>query len=157
MTIPTMHQCLAHVKQPYILNSDRATCTLFTPDHAEYNTRLNLQLNSTILDMHTHPKILDFILDPKLTTNTLTTQQLVSNTIPIQSSLKPSRANQETLLSTYKVVTRAILKYASSLGCAHTADGSEFVDKPDAGITTFRCLEGEFGRQTWVSNELLSI
>ena len=36
-------------------------------DPAEYNTRLNLQINNIILDRYTHPTILGLNLDPKLT------------------------------------------------------------------------------------------
>ena len=41
----------------------------FTPEPAEYNTRLNLQINNTILDMHTHLKILGLTLKAKFTYN----------------------------------------------------------------------------------------
>ena len=51
---------------------DKATCTLFTPDPAEYNTNLHLHINNTTLPMNTHPKILGVTLHPKLTYNTYT-------------------------------------------------------------------------------------
>ena len=42
------------------------TCTLLTPDPAEYKTRLNLQqIVSTSVDMHMHPKIFDLPIDPE--------------------------------------------------------------------------------------------
>ena len=67
--------------------------TIVIPDPAEYNTRLNLQLNNTILDMHTHPKILGLTLIINSTQQTNQTKQLNSKT-----SLRPSgaRHSQET-------------------------------------------------------------
>ena len=56
-----------------ILNSDETTCTLFTRNPAEYNTRNNLQINNIILGTHIHKKILGIALNLKVTTNTLTT------------------------------------------------------------------------------------
>lgn len=48
---------------------EQTFCTSFTPYHAEYNTRLNFNINNTTVDMHMHPEILSFNLDPKLTYN----------------------------------------------------------------------------------------
>ena len=45
------------------------TCTLLTPNPAEYNKQLGLQIDNTTLPMTTHPKILGLTLDPKLTYN----------------------------------------------------------------------------------------
>ena len=57
------------------LNPDKTTCTLFTPDHAEYKSNLDLKINNTALPMTTHPKVIGLTLDPKLTysTHTFTT------------------------------------------------------------------------------------
>ena len=52
-----------------LLNTDKTTCTLLTPDPAEYNKQLGLQIDNTTLPMTTHPKILGLTLDPKLTYN----------------------------------------------------------------------------------------
>ena len=49
------------------LGPSQTTCKLFTPDTTEYNIRLNLHINNTILDMY--PNILDLTLDSKLTNN----------------------------------------------------------------------------------------
>ena len=51
-------------------NPDKTTCTLFTPDPAEYKSNLDLKINYTALRMATHPKVLGLILDPKLTFTT---------------------------------------------------------------------------------------
>ena len=45
------------------------SCTLFTPDPAEYNSNLGLNINNKALPMALHPKVLGLTLDPKLTYN----------------------------------------------------------------------------------------
>ena len=53
-----------------IINPDKITCTLFTPDPAEYlHSNLGLNINNKALSMTLHPKILSLTLDPKLTYN----------------------------------------------------------------------------------------
>ena len=64
-TQPYLQDVLKWTKDNYLLlNTDKTTCTLLTPDPAEYNTQLRLQIDNT-----THPKILGLTLDPKLTYN----------------------------------------------------------------------------------------
>ena len=41
-----------------------------TPDPAEYNSNLGLNINNKALPMALHPKVLGLTLDPKLTYNT---------------------------------------------------------------------------------------
>ena len=41
----------------FILNHDKSTCTLFTPDTVEYNTKPHLQINNTTLPMNTPKNI----------------------------------------------------------------------------------------------------
>ena len=50
-----------------LLNPDKTTCTLFTPDPAVYTSNLDQTINNKALPMATHPKVLGFTLDPKLT------------------------------------------------------------------------------------------
>ena len=50
-----------------IINADKTTCTLFTPDPAEYNSNLGLNINNKALPMALHPKVLGLTLDSKLT------------------------------------------------------------------------------------------
>ena len=40
-----------------LLNPDKTTCTLFTPDPAEYASNLDLTINNKALPMATHPKV----------------------------------------------------------------------------------------------------
>ena len=53
-----------------LLNPDKTTCTLFTPDPAEYKGNLNLTINNKALPMAMHPRVLGLTLDPKLTCST---------------------------------------------------------------------------------------
>ena len=52
-----------------LINPDKTTCTLFTPNPAEYNRYLGLNINNTALPMALHPKVLGLTLDPMLTYN----------------------------------------------------------------------------------------
>ena len=135
ITITTTHSNINTAKthlQPYlssihtwtrennlILNSDKTTCTLFTPDPAEYSTKLNLQINNTTLDMSTHPKILGLTLDPKLTYNTHidNTANKASKTLSILKVLSSTKwgKHKETILATYKAISRPLLEYASTI------------------------------------------
>ena len=49
---PFIHTVFAWTKQNnLILNPDKTTCTLFTPDPAEYKSKLDLKINNTGLPM----------------------------------------------------------------------------------------------------------
>ena len=64
---PYLHAVFAWTKQNNLtLNHDKTTFSMFTPDPAEYNSNLDLKINTTALPMSTHPKVLDPTLDPKL-------------------------------------------------------------------------------------------
>ena len=39
------------------LNPDKTTYTLFTPDHVEYTSNLDLKINNTTLHVATHTKV----------------------------------------------------------------------------------------------------
>ena len=68
---PYLHKVFAWTKQNnLLLNPDKTTCTLFTPDSAEYTSNLDLTINNKALPMATHPKVLGLTLDPKLTYST---------------------------------------------------------------------------------------
>ena len=59
---PYLHKVFAWTKQNNLfLNPDKTTCTLFTPDPAEYTSNLDLTINNKALPMATHPKVLFFI------------------------------------------------------------------------------------------------
>ena len=63
---PYLHKVFARTKQNnIILNQDKTTFTLFTPDPAEYKSNLDLKMNNTAIPMATHRKVLRLNLDPK--------------------------------------------------------------------------------------------
>ena len=102
-----------------LLNPDKTTCTLFTPDPAEYTSNLDLTLNNKALPMVTHPKGLGLTLDPKLTYSTHIHNISVQAHIPLQI-IKALTATgwgkqMEILMSTYKTAMRRALEYASSI------------------------------------------
>ena len=59
-----LHKVFVWTKQNNLaLNLDKTTCTLFTPDLAEYKNNLDLKINKNVLPMSTHPKVLCLSLD----------------------------------------------------------------------------------------------
>ena len=85
-----------------LLNTDKTTCTLLSPDPAEYNTQLGLQIDNTTLPMTTHPKILDS--HPKLTYNrhidlAATKARITINILKVLTSTKWGK-HKETILAT---------------------------------------------------------
>ena len=102
------------------LNPDKTTCTLFTPDPAEYKSNLDLKINNTELPMVTHPQVLGLTLDPELTYSTHIHNILVDAHKPLQiiKTLTATgwRTQKQTLKSTYRAVMRPALEYASSYG-----------------------------------------
>ena len=102
-----------------LLNPDKTTCTLFTPDPAEYTSNLDLTINNKALPMATHPKVLGLTLDPKFTYSTHIHTISVQAHKPLQI-IKALTATgwgkqKETLMATYKAVMRPALEYASSV------------------------------------------
>ena len=117
---PYIHKVFAWTKQNnLLLNPDKTTCTLFTPDPAEYTSNLDLTINNKALPMATHPKVLGLTLDPKLTYSTHIHNISVQAHKPLQI-IKALTATgwgkqKETLMATYKAVMRPALEYASSV------------------------------------------
>ena len=95
----------------------RTTCTLFTPDPAEYTSNLDLTINNKALPMATHPKVLGLTLDPKLAYSTHIHNISVQAHKPLQiiKTLAARGCVKETLMATYKAVMRPALEYASSV------------------------------------------
>ena len=118
--LDTIHTVFVWTKQNNpTLNPDKTTCTLFTPDHAEYKSNQDLKINNTALPMATHPKVLGITLDPKLTYST----HIHNISVQAHKSLHMIKAltatewgkQNETLMATYKSVMRPTLEYASSI------------------------------------------
>ena len=101
------------------LNPDKSTATLFTPDPAEYNTQINLQINNNTIPTIKNPKILGITFDPKLTfaehiKKTLSKASKTTNIIKALTSTTWGK-QKETLTNTYKTITRPILEYGSTV------------------------------------------
>ena len=102
-----------------ILNPDNTTCTLFTPDPADYSTQLKLQIDNITLPMNINPKILGLTLDPKLTCSKhieITTTK-ARKTIQILKALTSTTWGEQkkTIIATYKAITRPILQCVSTI------------------------------------------
>ena len=100
------------------LNTGKTQTTLFTPDPAEYSKSLNLSINNDLLATNPFPIILGLNFDPKLTfsTHIKYTKTKAYKTIKIYKALTGSSwgKHKDTLLHTYKTITRPILEYACS-------------------------------------------
>ena len=101
------------------LNPDKTTCTLFTPDPAEYTSNLDLQINNTALHMATNPKVLGLTLDPTITYNTHIHNISVHAHNPLQI-IKSFTATglckqKETLMAKFKAVMRPALDKLSDV------------------------------------------
>ena len=117
---PYLHTVFARTKQNNLtLNPDKTTCTLFTPDPAEYKSNLDLKINNTALPMATHPNVLCLTFDPKLTYNTHIHNIAVQAHKPQQMIKTVTTTGwgkqKETLMVTYKAVMRTALDYVSSI------------------------------------------
>ena len=118
-----------------IINPDKTTCTLFTPDPAKYNSNLGLNINNKALPMALHPKVLGLTLDPKLTYNT----HMQSIATHAQKPLQVIKAltgttwgkQKETLVATYNILQNQKKTAVSGL---------EF------GVMNVRSLEGRQSR-----------
>ena len=101
------------------LNPDKTTSTLFTPDPAEYSTQLTLNIDNVVIPTVKNPKILGLTFDPKLTYNShiRKTSDKARNTLKLLKALTSTKwgKQKETIVSTYKAITRPILEYASTI------------------------------------------
>ena len=102
-----------------ILNPDKSTVTLFTPDPAEYETILNLTINNTIIPTVKNPKILGLTFDPKLNfgKHVRITKEKADNANKIVKALSGTSwgKQKETLIATYKATVQPILEYGSTV------------------------------------------
>ena len=116
---PYLHKVFAWTKQNNLILNPKKTCTLFTPDPAEYTSNLGPKIHNNVLPMETHPKVLGLTFDPKLTYST----HIHNISVHIHKPLQIIKAltargwgkQKETLMVTYKAVVRLALEYASSM------------------------------------------
>jgi hypothetical protein len=101
------------------LNPSKSTSTLFTTDPSEYNRKLNLTINNTEIPTIKHPKILGLTFDPKLNfqEHIKITKEKANKTINMMKALTSTKwgKQKETLLTTYKTITRPIIEYANTI------------------------------------------
>ena len=101
------------------LNPTKSTATLFTTDPAEYTAQLNLKINNTNIPTVKHPKVLGLTFDPKLNfaKHIEITKDKASKTINLLKSLSATSwgKQKETLLTTYKTLTRPVIEYANTV------------------------------------------
>ena len=117
---PYIQKVFALTKQNnVILNPDKTTCTLVTPDPAEYTRNLYLKIHNHALPMATHLKVLGPTLDPKLTYSTHIHNISVHAHKPLQIIKTLTETDwgkqNETLMASYKAVVKPALEYASSI------------------------------------------
>ena len=78
---PYLDTILAWTKHNHLtLNPDNTTCTLFTPDPAEYKSYQELKINKIALPMGTHSKVLGLTLGPETYIQQIHSQHLSSRT-----------------------------------------------------------------------------
>ena len=99
-----------------LLLADKTQASLFTPDPAEYNYRLNLQIKGQTIDTTKNPNILGLTYDPKLTFNEhiKSTEAKAKGTLKLVKAISGTTWGQqaETISATYKTFTRPVLEYA---------------------------------------------
>ena len=101
------------------LNAHKTTTTLFTPDPAEHKTIPNIHINNTLLPHARNPKILGLTLDTQLTYTPHINIAVgkARKTINILKAISGTQwgKQKETIIHTYKAITRPILEYASTI------------------------------------------
>ena len=92
---PYLHTVFVWTKlNNIILNPDKTTCTVFTPDPAEYTSNLDLKIHNNALLMATQPKVLGLTLDPKVTYSTHIHNISVHAHKPLQINHKSTHRNR---------------------------------------------------------------
>src|SRR5207248_2695928 len=117
---PYLHDIFNWTKEnDLILNPDKSTTTLFTPDTHEHNITLNLTINNTTIPTVKNPKILGLTLDPAFTfaEHAKITKDKADSAIKILKALTSTiwGKQKETLLATYKTIILPVIEYASTV------------------------------------------
>ena len=101
------------------VNPDKTTCTLFTPDPAEYTSNLDLKINNHALPIPMHPTVLGLTVDLKLTYSAHIHNISVHahRTLQIIKALTATGwgKQNERLMATHKAVMRPALEYGFSV------------------------------------------
>jgi len=111
-----------------LLNPDKSSATLFTPDNSEFHDTLSLTINNTTIPTNQNPKILGITFDPKLnfSKHIANTTEKAKKTLNVLKSLTTTKwgKSMETLTHTYKAITRPILEYSNPSWSTITSDTS---------------------------------
>jgi len=101
------------------LNANKSTSTLFTNDPSELNTTLSLTIDNVLIPTIKHPKILGLTFDQNLNygEHIKITKEKANKSINIIKSLTSTKwgKSKETIVNTYKTLTRPVLEYASTI------------------------------------------
>jgi len=101
------------------LNPDKSSSTLFTPDPAEFNSKLNLSINNITIPTVKNPKVLGVTFDPKLnfSTHIKNTTEKVKKSTNILKALTTTKwgKSKETIVSTYKTIIRPVIEYGNTI------------------------------------------
>jgi endonuclease/exonuclease/phosphatase family metal-dependent hydrolase len=106
------------------LNASKSTATLFTTDPSEFQSENNkIELSLTIgnnkIPTVKHPKVLGITFDPKLNygEHINKTKEKASKTVNIIKALTSTKwgKQKETLVNTYKTITRPIIEYGCTI------------------------------------------
>ena len=97
-----------------IISTNKSQSTVFNPDLAEYSKSLNLNTSNNNLATNPFPRILGQTFDPKLTLtkDIKYTKRKANKTIKFTKHLPAYHGKtKETLIHTYKSITRPTLEY----------------------------------------------
>ena len=101
------------------LNPDKSTSTLFTPDTHEHKTILKLKINNQIIPTNKNHKVLGLHFDPSLKFNThiTKTKDTANKGLNVLKALTTNSWGKckETIITTYKTITRPIIEYACTV------------------------------------------
>jgi RNA polymerase subunit RPABC4/transcription elongation factor Spt4 len=107
------------VSNDLILNPDKSTATLFTPDTHEHDITLNLSINNVTIPTVKNPKILGLTLDPafNFSEHVKIVKEKATSAIKILKALTSTTwgKQKETLLATYKTIVLPVIEYASTI------------------------------------------
>src|SRR5437899_10972220 len=102
-----------------ILNPDKSTATLFTPNTHEHCITPNLNINGVTIPTVKNPKILGLTLDPgfNFAEHARITKDKADSSIKILKALTSTSwgKQKETLLATYKTIVLPVIEYASTV------------------------------------------
>ena len=102
----------------FVISAPKSSVTLFTPDHAQANTRTKIKIADSELQLVRSPKLLGLYLDTFFSFNNPCVQ--VANRVSIRNNVLKALADtnwgqqKETLLMTYKALGRLIPNYSET-------------------------------------------